>query len=134
MNKREPHRLLWKTGVALAIAGLSLFMIFPLLLIAGPLPILPGGEISGYLLATAGCGIFAWGALLLASSSSPSTASLALPTALGFALLAAMRFIAAFFSQALYEWVGYVTFAEALAFSAVAVVFARQWSATRGDR
>jgi hypothetical protein len=91
-----PKPLLWRfTAWFLLAAGATLFLSYPLHELAGLTFSATTPRLVYYNLATFGAAATAWGLILLRAAGDPNLQdAIAMPTAIGFALLAAMRVLA----------------------------------------
>jgi len=112
------------TGWAMLIASGLLIIQWPLFaLIDRPGPF-PGGDLTLYLIMSAGCLLMAWGWVLIRASKNQEWSRLvALPTSIGFGFLAAMRYFAFGKSPELYQLVGAAPLLEAIGFTLLMALY-----------
>jgi fumarate reductase subunit D len=89
---------LWKfTGWLLVVAGVGFFLLYVLHELTGFSVAATATTLAYYAFASFGAAMIAWGLLLLRAAADPALrTAMAMPTAIGFLLLAAMRVIPLF--------------------------------------
>lgn len=117
------NKLFGITGPLFALTGLALLGLFASHAFSGNSPV-PTDGIGHYFIAFTGSMAVCWGAILAKAARRPEVASVvALPTAVGLALMSVYRIIVTFTNEDVMDWVGYVPAGEAVIFGILAIVF-----------
>ena len=98
MAHNSNHPLLWKfTAWLLVVAGVGFFLLYVRHELTGFSVATTATTLAYYAFASFGATMIVWGLLLLRAAADPARRNpMAMPTAIGFLLLAAMRVIALF--------------------------------------